>query len=116
MPIGLYGERLAQTFLREKGLEIIEENYRTRWGEIDIIARDGATLVFVEVKTRSQRHFGSPLQAVTLDKQRRLRRMAAMYLTIKHLSDIPARFDVVGIHILEGAPPEIEWIPNAFGN
>ncbi len=107
---------MARIFLREKGLEILEENYRTRWGEIDIIARDGSTLVFVEVKTRSQRLFGSPLQAVTPDKQRRLRRMAAMYLAKKNLSEIPARFDVVGISLREGSPPEIEWIPHAFGD
>jgi len=107
---------MARIFLQEKGLEIIEENYRTRWGEIDLIARDGPTLVFVEVKTRSQRLFGSPLQAVTPDKQRRLRRMATMYLAKKNLDEIPARFDVVGITLLDEDPPEIVWIPNAFGD
>jgi putative endonuclease len=114
--LGPRGEGMARIFLQEKGLEIIEENYRTRWGEIDLIARDGPTLVFVEVKTRSQRLFGSPLQAVTPDKQRRLRRMATMYLAKKNLDEIPARFDVVGITLLDEDPPEIVWIPNAFGD
>ena len=107
---------MAQKFLRKKGLKIIDENYRTRWGELDIIARDGKTLVFVEVKTRTQKIFGSPLQAVTADKQRRLIRMAKTYLVEKNLNDVPARFDVIGISLLNDRPPEIDWIPNAFGN
>ena len=107
---------MAQKFLKKKGLKIIDENYRTRWGELDIIARDGQTLVFVEVKTRTQKIFGSPLQAVTPDKQRRLIRMAKTYLVEKNLNDTPARFDVIGISLLNGHPPEIDWIPNAFGN
>ncbi len=112
---GSQGEILAQSYLKKLGFRIIDENYRTRWGEIDIIARDGKTIVFIEVKTRTQRMFGSPLQAVTAEKQRRIIRMAKIYLLKKRFQDIPVRFDVIGIEIKEGTPPRIEWIPNAFG-
>ncbi len=106
---------MARAFLRKKGLKIIEQNYRTRWGEIDLIAREKRTWVFVEVKTRSQGVFGSPLEAVTPDKQRRLRRMAQTYIVEKRLGDVPARFDVVGITLSNGASPHIDWVPDAFG-
>ncbi len=112
--LGDAGENLARDFLKEKGFKILEENYRTRWGELDLIARDGETLVFVEVKTRSQKRFGSPLEAVTEDKRRRIIRMARTYLLEKGLQDPAARFDVIGIDLAEGAP-RIDWIPNAFG-
>lgn len=113
--IGREGEALARKFLSDKGLKIIGHNYRTRWGELDIVARAGDTLVFVEVKTRSGRLFGGPLAAVTLKKQQRIRRMAKTYLAEKGLQDIPARFDVVGIVMRRGDAPHIQWIENAFG-
>ena len=113
--IGREGEALARKFLKGKGLKIIGHNYRTRWGELDIVAREGDTLVFVEVKTRSGRLFGGPLAAVTLKKQQRIRRMAKTYLVEKGLQDIPARFDVVGIVMRSGDAPHIQWVENAFG-
>lgn len=106
---------MAKKFLKKKGFKIIDENYRTRWGELDLIVQDGKVLVFVEVKTRSQKTFGSPLSAVTAEKQRRLIRMAKTYLTERNLSDVATRFDVIGIKTQNGHPPEIDWIPNAFG-
>ncbi len=112
--VGDAGENLARDFLKGKGLAILAVNYRTRWGELDIVARDRDTLVFVEVKTRSQKRFGSPLEAVTPDKQRRIVRMAQTYLLEKRLGDVAARFDVIGIDLTDGAP-RIDWIPNAFG-
>jgi putative endonuclease len=112
--IGNRGENLACEYLKRNGLKILEENYRTRWGEIDLIAREGDTLVFVEVKTRTQKRFGSPLEAVTTDKQRRIIRMAQTFLAEKRLGDIASRFDVIGIDLTNGSP-RIDWIPNAFG-
>jgi len=112
--VGDTGESLARDFLVGKGMKILAENYRTRWGELDLVARDGNTLVFVEVKTRTQKRFGSPLEAVTPDKQRRITRMAQTYLLEKGLGDVAARFDVIGIDLTGGAP-RIDWIPNAFG-
>ncbi len=107
---------MAREFLRKRGMKIVEQNYRTRWGEIDIIARHGATWVFVEVKTRSQEIYGPPIEAVTPDKQRRMRRMAETYCLERRLEDVPARFDVIGIRLSVGEVPQIEWVPNAFGN
>ncbi len=112
--VGDAGEDLARDFLRKKGLKILEANYRTRWGELDLVARDGETLVFVEVKTRTQKRFGNPLEAVTPDKQRRITRMARTYLLEKGLGDVSARFDVIGVDLTGGAA-RIDWIPNAFG-
>jgi len=113
--IGREGEKLARKFLSNKGLKIIGHNYRTRWGELDIVARAGNTLVFVEVKTRSGERFGGPLAAVTQQKQQRIRRMAKTYLAEKGLQDIPARFDVIGIVMRGEDVPRIQWIENAFG-
>ncbi len=112
--IGDAGEEMARRFLEQKGFKILEVNYRTRWGELDLVARDGETLVFVEVKTRTQGRFGSPLDAVTEDKQRRVIRMAQTYLLERRVKDRPMRFDVIGID-LAGGTPRIDWIPNAFG-
>ena len=108
--IGKQGEDQASAFLKKNRFKIIERNYRTRFGEIDVIARDGPTIVFVEVKLRNTAEFGSPLAAVDRRKQEKLRRMAASYLQKKGLYDrIPARFDVLGI-----TPDGIEHIKNAF--
>lgn len=103
-------ERRAAEFLREKGLEIVEMNFRCRIGEIDLVARDGRYLVFVEVKYRSTKRQGTAVDAVGKEKQRVISKIAAYYL-LTHCKnmDVPCRFDVVGI---EGG--EIHWIPNAF--
>jgi len=113
--IGRQGEAMAKKFLKKKGFRIIDENYRTRWGELDLIVQDGKVLVFVEVKTRSQKTFGSPLSAVTAEKQQRIIRMAKTYLAERNMSEVATRFDVIGIKTQNGHPPEIDWIPNAFG-
>ena len=101
---------MAAEFLRNQGLRILEKNFRCRNGEIDLIARDGKYLVFIEVKYRKNQGSGSPFAAVGKQKQRTIIKVALFYL-IRHgfQDDIPCRFDVVGI---DGE--EIRWIKNAF--
>jgi putative endonuclease len=110
---GEAGEALAARLLRKKGYKIIETNYRTQLGEIDIIARDGDTIVFVEVKARQTGRFGAPKWAVTPRKQRKISMVALYYLKRTGQSQAKARFDVVSIR---SAPlrPEVEIIRNAF--
>ncbi|MCD6326758.1 YraN family protein [bacterium] len=97
-PIGESGEALAVKFLSKNGLEILETNYWIRGGEIDIIARDGDTLVFAEVKTRSDTRVAHPERAVNRKKQRTINRVAEHYMK-KHglLHKVNARFDIVAI-------------------
>lgn len=103
-------ERQAASFLQSRGLNILEYNFRCRLGEIDLVARDGAYLVFVEVKYRGFQSAGSSLEAVDRHKQRMICKTAAYYLLTKcHTCDIPCRFDVVGF---DGQ--QIRWIRNAF--
>ena len=90
-------EQAAGFFLEQIGYEVLEYNYRCRFGEIDIIAKDGICLVFCEVKYRSGREKGSPLEAVDNRKQQRIFRCASHYLAGRGLEDVPCRFDVIGI-------------------
>jgi len=110
---GEAGEALAARLLRKKGYKIVATNYRTQLGEIDIIARDGDTLVFIEVKARQSGRFGSPKWALTPRKQRKISMVALYYLKTTGKSQAKARFDVVSIR---SAPqrPEVEIIRNAF--
>lgn len=112
--IGNYGEKIAIDFLKENGLEIIEENYRYGHGEIDIVAKDKNVLVFVEVKTRKNLEFGEPELAVTKNKQRQIRKIAEAYLYEKNIKDIDCRIDVIGILLKKNLPPKITYIENAF--
>ena len=110
--LGDRGERAAARFLRRRGLRVLLRGYRTRSGEIDLIARDGETLVFVEVKARRQ---GVPAEAVTAEKQRRITLAALQFLRKHHLLDVRSRFDIVAIVWPdERGQPQIEHIPNAF--
>ncbi len=93
---GKRGEKQAADFLRGHGYQIIEENYRWRGGEIDLIARDGDFLVFVEVKARSSEAFGLPEEFVNVQKQHKLIRTAQRYL-LQHPTKLPVRFDVVAL-------------------
>jgi putative endonuclease len=111
--LGISGENLACAELQRRGYAILERRYRTRFGEIDIIARDGATIVFVEVKARLTDDFGGAAAAVTRWKQRRIAQMAVDYLARRSLHDCPCRFDVVAIDI-ETAGPRVTVYPNAF--
>ncbi len=109
--LGFDKEKLTVDYLKDLGYDILETNFRTRYEEIDIIARDGNTLVFVEVKYRKSQSFGSPLEAVNYNKQRRISMGALSYLCMKKLSlDVtPIRFDAVGI-----CDDKITHIKNAF--
>jgi putative endonuclease len=111
--LGKSGEDLACRELERRGYAIIARRYRVRGGELDVIARDGATIVFVEVKTRGSRVCGEAAEAVTPLKQLRMTRLAEEYMMKHRLSDCPCRFDVVSIHV-EAGGPAIEVIQNAF--
>ena len=106
---GGQGEADARSFLEQKGAKILEMNYRRPTGEIDIIARAGRTVVFVEVKRRSSLRYGWPGEAVNRQKQQHILRTAQLYLQEKRLADVPVRFDVIEI-----LPGEIRHIENAF--
>ena len=113
---GAAGEVLAARFLREKGYQILTSNYRCRLGEVDIIARDGAYIAFVEVKTRRSDGMYAPREAVTAAKQQRLIRTAALYLMNESVEGQP-RFDVVEILAPQGMDtraPVVRHIENAF--
>ena len=109
---GLQGEAMVARYLREHGFRLAAHSYRSRFGEIDLIARRGDILCFVEVKLRSDRRFGLPRDFVTTAKQRRIRTTAAFYMT-RHDPDLCARFDVAEVYDDE-TPPRIEYIENAF--
>jgi putative endonuclease len=110
--LGQRGERVADRHLRRQGMRVLLRSYRTRHGEIDLIARDGDTLVFVEVRAR--RH-GEPAETVNPEKERRLTLTAAQFLTEHDLFDVRSRFDIVAITWPDGSrPPEIEHIRDAF--
>ena len=113
LSLGKMGEDIAIAQLRALKYRIIERNYKCALGEIDIIAREKDTLVFVEVKTRRTRDFEGPAAAVNQRKQRQLSRVALTYLNQKKLAEIPARFDVVAVELIPPVP-RIEVIRNAF--
>jgi len=110
---GKTGEDLAVRELERRGYAIVARRYRQRGGELDVIARDGPTLVFVEVKTRQDRAFGDGAEAVGFFKRRRMARLAQDYMLRQRLTDCPCRFDVVSIHTDDGRPV-IEVFQNAF--
>ncbi len=117
--LGAKGEEIAVRYLKSQGYRILERNYRVRLGEIDIIAEQGADLVFIEVKTRSDILYGSPIESITLPKQRQLSKVALEYLGKRGGYDRPARFDVVGIRIknanrVQSGDAIIELVQNAF--
>ncbi len=110
---GQMGERIALKYLERKRYKILTCNYHTRYGEIDIIAKDRDILVFVEVKARSSMRYGRGAEAVTLSKQEKLRKTALIFLQAKGLEDHAIRFDV--IDILTGNDlPTISHIEHAF--
>jgi putative endonuclease len=112
--LGFLGENLAVSELTRRGYAIVDRRYRTRRGEIDIVADDGGTIVFVEVKARATGDFGGGAEAVTPSKQRRLVSMAIDYLARRGLTDRPCRFDVIAIDDVDGASPVITVYCSAF--
>ncbi len=107
--IGNDYERVAGEFLKAQGYEILEYNFYTRTGEIDLIAKHGIYLVFVEVKYRKDASAGHPFEAISIQKQRSISRSALYYMKKKGLPEMPVRFDVVGI-----LGEEIQLVQNAF--
>jgi putative endonuclease len=112
--LGIDGERAAERFLRRRGYTIVERNYRCRLGEVDLIALDRRTVVFVEVKTRRSTRFGSPVDDVDLRKQRQIARAAECYLDAHRLHDRAVRFDVVAVWPDEHGGLTCELMQDAF--
>lgn len=113
--LGARGEAAAARYLKRQGYKVISRGGRSPFGELDIIAVDGRTVVFVEVKTRSSHDAGHPTEAVGRDKQQRLTRLALGFLKRHELLEHPARFDVVAVTWPTGAKqPAIEHFKNAF--
>ncbi len=116
--VGAIGEQAAEKFLRKKGYEIIERNFYTRFGEIDIIAREkrkGRTLpitVFVEVKTKSGDQYGEPWEMVGRKKLRQVQNMAQVYLTKNGLGEVPCRIDVIGVWLRDRKLEKLEHWEN----
>ncbi len=108
---GALAEESAAEFLKGRGLRLLERNYSCRFGEIDLIMRDGRTLVFVEVRYRRNKSFGGAIESITAAKREKLLRAARHYMAVTQ--EFPAcRFDAV---LLSGDTQELEWIENAFG-
>ncbi len=115
--LGTSGENLAARFLQKKGFKILATNWKTRFGELDLIASAGDHLYFVEVKTRRSTRFGSPGESITAAKKARLERLGAAYLA-RHPETAQFReisFGFIGIAVDEKNDPKIEWLPDAFG-
>ena len=111
---GKWGEDAAARFLKKQGYKVLVRNYLARWGEIDLVCRHEGTLVFVEVKARSEDAWSSPASAVTRTKQRRLIRTGYAYLQELKRDDIPVRFDVVEVDLRDKGSCECRLIPHAF--
>ncbi len=109
--LGKEGEDHAAKFLTRRGYKILERNYQTRSGEIDLVALHQGYVVFVEVKTRTSDAYGAPEMAVNPRKQQRMIKAALGYIKYKKLHQVPCRFDVVAI---SGAGQDVELIENAF--
>ncbi len=112
--LGQSGEAAALDYLTKKRYTVVETRYRRRRGEIDIIARDGPTLVFIEVKTRTGTGYGRPEESVTPAKQKQIRRVAQGFLFERRLGSPPCRFDVIAVRREDGGGFRIEHFRNAF--
>ena len=108
------GEDAAAQYLSAKGYTILHRNIRFPEGELDIVAKLGKTLIFVEVKARTNEHFGQPYLSVSVKKQRRQVEMANRFISICRLQKVPVQFDVISLVFLQEQPPKIEHIEKAF--
>jgi len=108
------GEQIACNFLQEEGYRIIERNHRSRLGELDIIAAFGEFLIFCEVKTRRGSSGSHPSLSVTAKKIGKLRQLGELYLSLKHLTYLQPRFDVIAVQLVDEKPPNIDHFINAF--
>ena len=112
--LGVRGERLAEAYLKQRGLKTLARRYSTPVGELDLVMREGETIVFVEVKTQSDRVFKDPQEQVTPAKRRKLIKTAKWFLNGKRWMDKPCRFDVIAVVVPEEGEPELEHFPDAF--
>jgi putative endonuclease len=113
LPLGRRGERAAEKYLRRNGYRIVARNFRAAGAEIDLVAMDGETLVFVEVKTRRSRDAGAPEEAVDERKQKQIRRAAELFATRYRADEVTMRFDIIAVDA-SGKRLEIELLRNAF--
>jgi putative endonuclease len=111
--LGCNGEELAAKFLKKKGYRIVARNYKTHFGEMDIIAKEGDTTVFVEVKTRANNSFGYPFESVNKSKRQKLKNLALLFLKT-HPKECRGRFDVISISLAKDGEKTIEHIKDAF--
>jgi len=112
--VGKKGEEIALSFLRKRGYNILDRNFRCRLGELDIVAEENNQIVFIEVKTRENLSFGLPQESLDYLKKKRLTRLALFYLASRHLKNISCRFDVVAVFLKKGRVENIHLIKNAF--
>lgn len=112
--LGAFGEELAVGHLQERGMVVLERNWRCRHGEVDVIAESGDAVVFVEVKTRTGSGYGTPAEAVTHTKQARIRRLAALWLREQPRGWHTVRFDVVAVLLAPGCEPELTHLEGVF--
>ncbi|MEW6097452.1 MAG: YraN family protein [bacterium] len=112
--LGKQGEALALKYLKKHRYKILEQNYKSQFGEIDIIAKNKDVLAFIEVKTRKSTEFGLPQDSVDMRKQRQIAKVALDYLAKMNIQDTDCRFDVVAITCLPDKKPKIELIKDAF--
>lgn len=111
--VGQYGEDLAARYLTSNGFSVLERNWRCELGEIDIVAREGETLVICEVKTRRGLNYGTPLEAITYKKLTTLRRLAGRWLQTHQVRPAAIRIDVVAIVFDNNTPPSVDHVRGA---
>lgn len=112
--LGMLGEKIAQNYLHKKKFRIVKKGFRLYRGEIDLIAYDKETLVFVEVKTRSPEALGLPEESVNIRKQRQIRKIAECYLALNNLDEVECRFDVISLVFDEKGAHSLTHYKDAF--
>jgi putative endonuclease len=111
--VGRYGEELAARYLAGEGFAVLERNWRCELGEIDIVARDGDTLVVCEVKTRRGLNYGTPLESITYRKLVRLRKLAGRWLQTHQLRPAAVRIDIISVLFDHNTPPQVDHVRGA---
>lgn len=112
--LGNDSEALACNFLEKKGYQLVQRNFYSKWGEIDLIMRKGQDLIFVEVRSKSNEHYGRPAETVNPAKQEKIRKTAQLYLyRNRELEQCYCRFDVVAVKWQNGKA-QLQWLPDAF--
>jgi len=111
--VGRLGERIAAAWLRARGAKLLQRNFRApQGGEVDLVARAGRTLLFVEVKTRRSREFGRPLEAVNRKKRELIRRGVNEWLRLLGTRELPWRCDVIEVILVDGERPDVNRVEN----